>query len=97
MNEVHDDLYYRALVPIATLSNLFPNLSWKSTRISDGSVLYGGGWFAVGIQTPKDLCIFHFRMNDWDLFKCKEIDRIPKREKRENDILALLSLEDANR
>lgn len=96
MDELYDDLYSRILIPVAALTNLFQERSWKTTRISDGSILYGGGWFAVGIETPDGLCVMHFKMKDWDFFKCKEIEKMPKRDKRENNILALLSLEEAN-
>lgn len=90
MDEHYDDLYSRMMIPVATLANLFQERSWKTTRISDGSILYGGGWFAVGIETPNGLCVMHFKMIDWDLFKCKEIEKMPKC--KHTDISALLSL-----
>lgn len=48
-----NSLYYQRLILFAALVNTFPTLAWKSHKHSDGEAPFGGGWFIVGIDTPK--------------------------------------------
>lgn len=64
-------LYHQRMMLFATLVNLFPEISWKTTRHEDGEYCFGGGWFLVTIETPAGTYGYHYRMEDWDKFKCK--------------------------
>lgn len=68
-------LYFQRMMLFATLVNLFPELSWKTKRHEDGEECFGGGWFLVTIDTPSGAYGYHYRMEDWDYFKCDELDK----------------------
>lgn len=89
-----NDLYYQRLILFAALVNTFHELSWKTKRHNDGKECFGGGWFLVGINTPEGPYTYHYEMKDWDLFKCKEIDKSPKWDGHtDKDVTRLLSLD----
>ena len=89
-----NDLYHQRLVLFAALVNTFHELSWKTKRHNDGEECFGGGWFLVGINTPEGPYTYHYEMKDWDLFKCKEIDKGPKWDGHtDKDVTRLLSLD----
>ena len=48
-----NSLYHQRLILFAALVNTFPTLAWKSHKHSDGEAPFGGGWFIVGVDTPK--------------------------------------------
>lgn len=58
--------------------NTFPTLAWKSHKHFNGEVPFGGGWFIVGIETPKGQYTYHYEEKDWDLFRCKEVPTAPQ-------------------
>lgn len=59
---------YDEKILLAMICKIFCSHVYKTTRIMDGSELYGGGWFMVGIDTPKGIYIRYFPLTDWDLF-----------------------------
>lgn len=63
-----NSLYHQRLILFAALVNTFPTLAWKSHKHSDGEAPFGGGWFIVGIDTPKGPYTYHYEDKDWDLF-----------------------------
>lgn len=44
----------------------------KSKRHSDGELCFGGGWFIVQATLPTGQISNHYKLDDWDLFKCEE-------------------------
>jgi hypothetical protein len=46
----------------------------KSIRHSDGTECFGGGWFIVMAILPGGQISNHYRMEDWDLFQCEEVE-----------------------
>jgi hypothetical protein len=44
----------------------------KSKNHSDGIPCFGGGWFIVMAILPSGQISNHYKMEDWDLFQCKE-------------------------
>lgn len=44
----------------------------KSERHSDGELCFGGGWFIVVAQLPTGQISNHYKMEDYDLFRCAE-------------------------
>lgn len=90
-----DSLYHQRLVLFAALVNTFPIMSWKSHKHSDGEPCFGGGWFIVGISTPKGSYTYHYEDKDWDLFRCQEVKTAPEWDGHtDKDVERLLSLAD---
>lgn len=88
-----DSLYHQRLILFASLVNTFPTLSWKSHKHSDGETPFGGGWFIVGITTPEGSYTYHYEDKDWDLFRCKEVEKAPEWDGHtDKDVGRLLSL-----
>lgn len=88
-----DSLYNQRLYLFAALVNAYPNKSWKSKRHDDGELCFGGGWFVVCIETPQGPYSYHYELKDWDLFRCKEIDKaMPFDGHTDADVPRLLSL-----
>lgn len=86
-------LYYQRLILFAALVNSHKDISWKSKLHHDGKVPFDGGWFIVGIETPKGSYTYHYDLNYWDLFECKELDRAPEWDGHtDKDVERLLSL-----
>lgn len=69
----YNELYEQRLYLFAALVNTFPDISWKSRKHEDGEIPFGGGWFVVGINTPKGAYTYHYEEKYWDLFKCPEL------------------------
>lgn len=89
-----NSLYHQRLILFAALVNAYPDISWKTTRHDDGEECFGGGWFLVGIDTPEGSYTYHYKIEDWDLFKCKELYQAPYWDGHtEKDVERLLSLE----
>ena len=89
-----NSLYEQRLILFATLCNTHLAYSWKSRRHSDGEECFGGDWFIVGINTPEGPYTYHYRMDDWDLFKCDELERAPEWDGHtDKDVERLLSME----
>lgn len=88
-----NSLYDQRLYLFAALVNTFRDISWKSHKHADGEDCFGGGWFVVGINTPKGPYTYHYENKYWDLFKCKELDRAPEWDGHtDKDIERVLSL-----
>lgn len=90
-----DSLYHQRLILFAALVNTFPTMSWKSHKHSDGEPCFGGGWFIVGISTPKGSYTYHYENKDWDVFHCQEVETAPEWDGHtDKDVERLLSLVD---
>jgi hypothetical protein len=50
----------------------------KSIRHSDGTLCFGGGWFIVMAVLPGGQISNHYKMEDWDLFQCEEVEIVKK-------------------
>lgn len=90
-----DSLYHQRLILFATLVNTFSSMAWKSHKHSDGEAPFGGGWFIVGITTPKGSYTYHYEDKDWNLFRCQEVEKAPEWDGHtDKDVERLLSLND---
>lgn len=90
-----NDLYYQRLILFAAICNTYTDNAWKSKRHSNGEIPFGGGWFIVGIETPEGSYTCRYELEDWGLFKCKEIDRAPLWDGHTSkDVKRILSLLD---
>ena len=85
---------YDEKILLAMICKIFSAHVWKTRRIMDGTDLYGGGWFMVGIDTPKGIYIRYFPLTDWDLFKGAELPKMPDSisGRKTGDASILLSL-----
>lgn len=68
-----NDLYYQRAVLFAAIVNQNKDISWKSYRHENGELCFGGGWFIVGIDTPKGSYTYHYNNKYWNLFECEEL------------------------
>lgn len=50
----------------------------KSKKHNDGEDCFGGGWFIVMATLPTGQISNHYKLEDWDLFKCEERERADK-------------------
>ena len=70
-----NSLYEQRAILFAALVRAYKDKSWKSYRHEDGELCFGGGWFIVGIDTPKGSYTYHYENKYWDLFDCAELPR----------------------
>lgn len=47
----------------------------KSIKHFDGEDCFGGGWFIVVAVLPTGQISNHYKMKDWDLFKCRVTEK----------------------
>ena len=70
-----DSLYNQRLFLTAALVNAYKDKAWKTKYHEDGEPCFGGDWFLVTIDTPAGAYGYHYRMQYWDMFDCKEIPK----------------------
>lgn len=77
-----DELYEFRKVYNAALFNILalPSAGYdynvhKSLKHHDGELCFGGGWFIVMAELPTGQVSNHYEVKDWDLFKCKEVEK----------------------
>ena len=86
-------LYYQRMMLFAALVKAYRDRAWKSYRHEDGELCFGGGWFIVGIDTPKGSYTYHYENKDFDLFDCMELPVAKHWDGHmEADVTRLLSL-----
>lgn len=66
-------LYYQRMVLFNALVNAYNGRAWKSWKHEDGEPCFGGGWFIVGIDTPKGSYTYHYEDKYWNWFECEEL------------------------
>lgn len=88
-------LYYQRMMLFATIVKQNKDKAWKSLRHEDGELCFGGGWFIVGIDTPKGSYTYHYENKYFDLFDCEILDYSKHWDGHtEKDVTRLLSLPD---
>ena len=86
-------LYYQRMMLFATIVKQNKDKAWKSLRHEDGELCFGGGWFIVGIDTPKGSYTYHYENKYFDLFDCEILDYGKHWDGHtEKDVTRLLSL-----
>ena len=81
-----DELYRNRMILFCTLCNCFPDISWKSKKhYNEETDPMFNGDFIAGINTPKGVATYHFKIKYWDLFKVKELDRALPYDDYSND------------
>ena len=71
MNELYD---HRTIL-FAIICKQNKNIAWKSFRHSDGT--FEEGWFIAGLETPYGQITYHQKMEYWNLFDVKVLDKAP--------------------
>ncbi len=90
-----NSLYHQRAVLFATLVNTYSSHSWKSYRHEDGQICFGGGWFIVGIDTPKGSYTYHYENKYWDMFNCQTYENAKHWDGHtDDDVERLLTLPD---
>lgn len=86
-----DELYYHRMVLFSIICNINSNMAWKSKLHSDGTMF--DNYFIVGITTKEGDYSYHYKLEDWDRFKVKELDKAPEWDgHKPSDITRLYSL-----
>lgn len=70
-----NSLYHQRAVLFAALVNAHQGKAWKSWKHEDGEECFGGGWFIVGIDTPKGSYTYHYEAEYWSMFNCVSLER----------------------
>lgn len=92
-----DELYHHRAILFAMVVYYNSDKSWKSKQHFDGT-MFGDDkdeepMFIVGITTPEGDYSYHYHMEYWDMFKCKELERAPEYDgHKPSDITRLFSL-----
>ena len=68
-------LYEQRMILFAALVSAYRDKAWKSYRHEDGELCFGGGWFIVGLDTPKGSYTYHYENKYWDMFDCIDLPR----------------------
>lgn len=71
-----DELYHHRMVLFSIICNANPDKAWKSESHHDGTMFEG--YFIVGIDTEEGQFSYHYKMENWDYFKVKELAYAPK-------------------
>lgn len=74
-NELYE---YRKIYNAALFNEWAANHKYwihKSYKHYDGELCFGGGWFIVVAILPGGQISNHYKAEDWDLFKCKSVEK----------------------
>lgn len=86
-----DELYYHRMVLFSMIVNQNTDKAWKSKLHSDGTMF--DDYFIVGINTPEGNYTYHYHLDHWDNFNCKELELAPEWDGHTpKDIVRLYSL-----
>ena len=90
-----DELYFHRLTLFAMICRQNKNRAWRSKLHHDGT-MFEGGYFVVGITTPKGEYTYHYKLKYWDKFDgIKEFKKAPEWDGHQpSDIERLYSLLD---
>lgn len=89
------ELYFNRLVLFSVLCNQNPDISWKSKKYENGTMI--PDFFIVGISTPEGDYCYHYQLKYWNLFNIKELERSPHYDGHiSSDIGRLYSLKNKN-
>lgn len=67
------ELYHHRMVLFSIILNQNKEISWKAKKHHDGT-MFGDDSFICGIETAEGQYTYHYKLEDWDKFKVKELD-----------------------
>lgn len=86
-----NELYHHRMVLFSIICNQNKDKAFKSKLHADGSMF--DDYFIVGLNTPDGQYTYHYHIDNWDMFKVKELDKAPEWDGHQpSDIKRLLSL-----
>ena len=82
------DLYRHRIILFCALCNLMPDISWKSKKHFDeeNDPMFSGS-FIAGINTPSGVATYHIKLEYWELFDIPELERAPKYDGYEDEVV----------
>ena len=82
------ELCRHRIILFCTLCNLLPEISWKSKKHFDeeNDPMFNDS-FIAGINTPEGVATYHIKLKYWEMFDIPEIDRAPKYEQYDLDVV----------
>lgn len=87
-----DELYYHRMILFSIICNQNKDRAWKS-KLHDDGTMFDEDSFICGIETPEGHYTYHYKLEYWDIFKVKELDKAPAWDGHQpKDITRLLSL-----
>lgn len=91
--DTFDDLYRREMYLTAAIANSNKDISWKSKKHQNGSDMFNGNGFIIGIETPEGTYTHSYKIAYWDLFDIPELDQAkPTDGNRAKGLKCLLKL-----
>lgn len=70
------ELYYHRMKLFALICHMNKDVAWKSKMHHDGSVW--DGLFIVGVETPEGQYSYHYKLEHWDTFEVRELEKAPE-------------------
>ena len=70
------ELYEHRLILFKIILHTYPDLAWKSKRHYEDEMFNGD--FIAGITTPIGNASYHFKLDRYDEFNIRELERAPK-------------------
>jgi len=90
-----DELYFHRMMLFSVVCNQNKDRAWKSKLHDDGTMY--DDYFIVGIETDQGQYTYHYHMQNWSMFKVKELDKAPEWDgHKPSDIVRLISLTQEN-
>ena len=78
------ELFHQSAILFNILCQTYLDLAWKSKMHSDGTMFPGD--FIVGIETPLGNMSNHYKMDYYDAFDIRELDKAPVYDRYEEDV-----------
>lgn len=69
------ELYKHRMILFSVICNSNKDKAWKSKLHDDGTMF--DDYFIVGIKTKDGDFTYHYHIDNWDMFKIKELKRAP--------------------
>lgn len=74
-----NELYEHRMALFSAIVSAYPERSWKSRKhFDDEKDPMFDGYFVVGVETPAGEATYHYKLDAWDMFNCKEVPMAPK-------------------
>lgn len=71
-----NELYDHRAALFSVICNTYKERAWKSKLHHDGTMYEG--YFIVGITTDEGDYSYHYKIDRWDWFNIKELDKAPE-------------------
>ena len=69
------ELYFHRMVLFAAVLKAHREKAWKSKKHNDGTMY--DDYFVVGVETPEGSFSYHYHVDYWSYFDCREVAFAP--------------------